>query len=103
MPTTSATATHLQSIPGVGPRFEQVLRAQGFVQVEDLRGADPEAMYDQLCLQDGGYVDRCVLYTFRCAVYYAEHTQHDPELLKWWNWTDPRTDERDGRMATVRG
>jgi hypothetical protein len=33
-------------------------------------------------------VDRCLLYVFRCAVYFAEHTRHDPELLKWWNWKD---------------
>jgi hypothetical protein len=29
-----------------------------------------------------------VLYVFRCAVYYASHEVHDPELLKWWNWKD---------------
>jgi hypothetical protein len=33
-------------------------------------------------------VDRCVLYVFRCAVYYANNKTHDPELLKWWNWKD---------------
>jgi len=27
-----------------------------------------------------------VLYTFRCAVYYASNSNHDPEKLKWWNW-----------------
>lgn len=32
--------------------------------------------------------DRCVLYVFRCAVYYAEQEQHDPEKLKWWYWKD---------------
>ena len=34
----------------------------------------------------GGYMDRCVLYVFRCAVYYARNEEHDPDLLKWWNW-----------------
>jgi hypothetical protein len=33
-------------------------------------------------------VDRCVLYVFRCAVYFASEAEHDPELLKWWNWKD---------------
>jgi hypothetical protein len=23
---------------------------------------------------------------FRCAVYYASHTAHDPRMLKWWAW-----------------
>jgi hypothetical protein len=36
----------------------------------------------------GRHVDRCVLYTFRCAVYFASESKHDPELLKWWNWKD---------------
>lgn len=30
--------------------------------------------------------DRCLLYVFRCAVYYASRAKHDPEVLKWWNW-----------------
>jgi hypothetical protein len=33
-------------------------------------------------------MDRCVLYAFRCAVYYASHDVRDPKLLKWWNWKD---------------
>ncbi len=35
-------------------------------------------------------LDRCVLYVFRCANYYAAHKRHDPELLKWWNWKDEK-------------
>ncbi|NMB56563.1 pathogenicity locus, partial [Candidatus Beckwithbacteria bacterium] len=31
--------------------------------------------------------DRCLLYVFRCAVYYAKGGR-DPEKLKWWNWKD---------------
>lgn len=27
-------------------------------------------------------------HVFRCAVYYAEHEEHDPEKLKWWYWKD---------------
>jgi len=33
-------------------------------------------------------VDRDMLCVFRRAVYYASHRDHDPELLKWWNWKD---------------
>jgi hypothetical protein len=62
--------------------------------VEDLRDADPEHLYEQLCERRGAHIDRCVLYVFRCAVYFASHDDHDPELLKWWNWKDSgqRTD-----------
>jgi hypothetical protein len=34
----------------------------------------------------GKHIDRCVLYTFRCAVYYASNRNHTPSKLKWWNW-----------------
>ena len=36
--------------------------------------------------------DRCLLYSFRCAVYYAETEVQlrDPDLLKWWNWKDTK-------------
>ena len=30
-----------------------------------------------------------MLYTFRCAVYYASTPRPKPALLKWWNWKDP--------------
>jgi len=53
-----------------------------------LRDESPEEMYDSLCELRGEKIDRCVLYTFRCAVYFASTSQHDPKLLKWWNWKD---------------
>ena len=84
------TAENLRSIPGVGPSIARDLYELGYDLVPQLRGADPEKMYARLCEMRGTHVDRCVLYVFRCAVYYAEHTERDPELLKWWNWKDRR-------------
>ena len=84
----SATLTPLQQIPGVGPNIAADLQDLGFHQVEDLRGADAEGMYERLCELRGAHVDRCVLYVFRCAVYFAGNEEHDSELLKWWNWKD---------------
>ncbi len=78
----------LQSIPGIGPNLAADLQDLGIRRVEDLRGTDPENMYDKLCALRGAKIDRCVLYAFRCAVYYADQEDHDPELLKWWNWKD---------------
>ena len=49
-------------------------------------GQDPETLYNDLCSEYKTRIDPCVLYTFRCAVYYAENEKHDPALLKWWNW-----------------
>jgi len=56
--------------------------------VSDLKGRDPQKLYDELNSITGKVQDRCVLYVFRCAVYFATEMKHDSELLKWWNWKD---------------
>ena len=78
----------LEVIPGVGPSIAADLRGLGIRKVTDLERADPQKLYERLCEQTGTKQDRCVLYTFRCAVYYASRPVHDPEKLKWWNWKD---------------
>ena len=78
----------LQTIPGVGPNMERHLLELGYSTVNSLKGADPEAMYRRECRQRGEQLDRCVLYVYRLAVYFAENTEHEPEKLKWWNWKD---------------
>ena len=80
------TSVELQRIPGVGPSIAQDLLDLDVRRVVDLKGADPEELYERLCTLRGGHIDRCVLYVFRCAVYYASNDAHDPDLLKWWNW-----------------
>ena len=80
--------TDLQKIPDVGKKMEENFRPMGIHWVEDLRGRDPQELYDRWCKKEGGRVDRCALYVFRCAVYYAETENPDPEKLKWWNWKD---------------
>jgi len=80
----------LLNIPGVGPRLTRDLTDLGYRCVSDLRGAEPESMYQNLGALRGRHIDRCVLYVFRCAVYYAGTSMHDPELLKWWNWKDDK-------------
>ncbi len=78
----------LRTIPGVGKSVAEDLWNLGMRSVQDLKGQDPEELYLHLNALQGIQVDRCMLYTFRCAVYYASSEQHDPELLKWWNWKD---------------
>jgi hypothetical protein len=78
----------LRRIPGVGASIAGDLWDLGYRSASELAGEDPEAMYRAHCDQRGVPVDRCVLYTFRCAVYFASNGEHDPELLKWWNWKD---------------
>jgi len=79
----------LQQIPGIGESMAEDLWGLGVHSVQDLKDRDPEELYVRLCDQVGARVDRCVLYVFRCAVYYASNAQHDPDLLEWWNWKDP--------------
>jgi len=85
---TTTPPENLQRIPGVGPKLAKALTDLGYLGVSHLRGADPEQMYEQLGMLRGNHIDRCVLYVFRCAVYFAGNKVHDPERLKWWNWKD---------------
>ena len=88
MPANRVATDNLETIPGVGPSIAQDLHDLGMREVGDLRNRVPEEMYEALCARRGAKIDRCVLYVFRCAVYYADNSRHDPELLKWWNWKD---------------
>lgn len=76
----------LQTIPGVGKTIANDLWSLGIQSIRDLKDEDPEELYERLCVHQGCKVDRCMLYVFRCAVYYASHDEYDAELLKWWNW-----------------
>jgi hypothetical protein len=78
----------LRRIPGIGKSLAQDLYTQGFRAVDELKGCDPQAMYERQCDIQGCHVDRCWLYVARCAVYFAETPDPEPEKLKWWNWKD---------------
>ena len=78
----------LQSLPSIGPSLAQDLRDLGFREPADLHGQDPERMYTDLCRLRGQHIDRCVLYSFRCAVHAVVSSSNDPELRKWWNWKE---------------
>jgi hypothetical protein len=80
----------LKRIPGVGNNIAQDLWNLGYRSVHELKDQDPEEMYKRLCEHQGTHVDRCMLYVFRCAVYFASNEEHDPELMKWWNWKDEK-------------
>ncbi len=83
-----AVLKDLRRIPGVGPVLAEALYSLGIRSVEGLKGRDPETLYLELCRLRGIHIDRCVLYVFRLAVYFASTKRHDPLLLKWWNWKE---------------
>ena len=82
----------LTVIPGVGKSIALDLWNIGIRKVEDLVGQYPEQLYDRSNKFAGMVQDRCLLYVFRCAVYYAETPEDDQERAKlnWWNWKDQK-------------
>ena len=77
----------LTVVPGVGKSIAKDLEKIGIKSVNDLKDKDPEKLYQLSNKHVGKTQDRCLLYVFRCAVYFAEGGR-DPEKLKWWNWKD---------------
>lgn len=88
--TEQSAIRELMAIPGVGTSIARDLLNINIRRVSDLRGRDPERLYRKSNNFAGQVQDRCLLYVFRCAVYYAETEgrKQDPEKLKWWNWKD---------------
>ena len=78
----------LRQIPGVGISIANDLYNIGITSVAALKGKDSQTLYDASNHYAGTIQDRCLLYVFRCAVYYAETAtdKREPEKLKWWNW-----------------
>ncbi len=77
-----------RQIPGVGKSIAIDLWNLGLRSGSDLKRQKPERLYERFCTMEGKPVDRCLLYVFRCAVYFSSHKKHDPRLLLWWNWKD---------------
>lgn len=86
----------LRIIPGVGKSIARDLWNIGIKEVRDLKSQDPEELYTLSNRLAGIIQDRCLLYVFRCAVYYAntEAKKQDPEKLKWWKWKDRKVGTR---------
>jgi hypothetical protein len=83
----------LMQIPGVGKSIARDLWKLGIRNVGDLKGQSPEKLYEQSNDLVGTVQDRCLLYVFRCAVYYAETDprKREKEKLNWWYWKNKTT------------
>ena len=84
------TLKNLQTIPGVGKNIAEDLRNIGINSVADLKGKNPEKLFELSNRYEGKIQDRCLLYVYREAVYFAENPNPKPEKLKWWNWKDEK-------------
>jgi len=81
---------NLRTIPGVGKSIARDLMDIGIRSVGNLKGKDPRKLYDQSNRHAGKIQDPCLLYVFRCAVYFAETPpeEREEEKLKWWWWKE---------------
>ena len=80
--------SELEQIPGVGKSIARDLQNIGIYTIADLKGKNPDTLYAQSNQFAGVTQDRCLLYVFRCAVYFAGQENPEPDKLKWWNWKD---------------
>jgi pathogenicity locus Cdd1 protein len=83
-----AALADLQRLSGVGPSIARDLVSLGFRRADQLRGQDPLKLYHRLERLTGSRQDPCVLDTFACAVWHAEHPRAKPR--KWWEWSRKR-------------
>jgi hypothetical protein len=79
---------NLRQIPGVGVSIANDLWDIGIKNVDELKGKNPETLYDTSNKLVGVVQDPCLLYVFRCAVYFSETPvkERDPFKLRWWYW-----------------
>ena len=81
--------TNLMDIPGIGKNMAGHLIKAGYPDIASLKGQDPEEIYKKDCVAQGTQVDRCALYCYRLAVYFADHDGQLPsDKENWWDWKD---------------
>ena len=83
----------LQTIPGIGKACSMDLWNIGIRNISDLEHENPMELYNRLNKLTGTTHDICMLYTFRCAVYYASELEHEKEKLNWWYWKEKTYNE----------
>ena len=78
--TLSQSMKRLQTLRNIGPATAMRLYSIGISSPEQLKGSDPEELYQRLKEKEGGSLDRCVLYLLRGAVL----------DIPWWECKDLR-------------
>lgn len=84
----SKVLKELQVIPGIGKSCALDLWNLGIRKVSDLKGKNPKTLYNRSNKLVGIKQDPCLLYVFRCAVYFASEKRLVKEKLNWWYWKD---------------
>ncbi len=89
----------LTAIPGIGKSIAADMEHIGIKKPSDLKGRDPQELYELSNRYAGKVQDRCLLYVFRCAVYCVNTPKPEKHLMKWWAWTIDRTDPSFAAMT----
>lgn len=76
----------LTSIPNVGNAVASKLQRLDITGPDDLRGQDPNELFERLCRIDGHAHDPCLLDTLTAAVSYADGQPARP----WWEFSRER-------------
>jgi hypothetical protein len=64
----SKAIEELQALVNVGPATAKRLYAIGITTSKQLKASDPEKIYEKLKRNEGGVLDKCVLYQIRGAI-----------------------------------
>lgn len=83
--TKEQTIKELTVIPGIGKSLATDLWNIGITSIDDLKGKDPEVLFTLSNDYARVVQDRCVLYAFRCAIYFAQTPpeHREEEKLNW--------------------
>jgi hypothetical protein len=87
MPARDPRVTALTALPNVGPAVARRLIGIGIAAPGDLRGRDPEELFQRMCALAGHREDPCLLDTLRAVVVVAD----GGPALPWWHYSRLRT------------
>ena len=76
----------LTDLPNIGKACAEDLRRLGFTRPEELRAADPYALYEQLCIVRQQRIDPCMLDVFISITRFMAGEDAQP----WWAYTAER-------------
>jgi hypothetical protein len=81
----------LTALPNVWPAIARRLIRLGIEEPEELRGRDPQELFDRLGELDGYSEDPCLLDTFTAIVAFANGEPARP----WWHYSRERLARRE--------
>lgn len=79
----TAAVRELCTLTNVGPAMARDFLLLGIRSVEQIKGRDPDQLYEELCTRTQSRQDPCVLDTFRAVVHNVEYGA----TKKWWEFT----------------